>query len=408
MPIAIRDPTKTPNTSDATDRVAKHISEQDRALRRLFGPNPSEYFRQYEQLRRAALTLDRSILANWSAAARAANLGMNARFLDAVADRQRRALEPGITGAVGALAAANGTLKLGSPVSGALAAGITRWGLDARRQQAGCGAFSIGARLAADTGAHRKLIGDDIARSVARVSGIASVSARASLLAATTASALTITAEVGKLQRLTLEQNNALLGMSITGDLVARLSISSIAALDAHTLATSALLGTAVTRGIAEQMRGVERLIGGSSVLSTATALRRSLLATELASMSITRSILAKPLTIPSIATAFNFPNTALGTFLDGLAALGRHDWRLDDPPAWEEIYGLALRELRAELSGQSLGYTVQVHVALLVLEAILTASPALPVTVRDKVHEGFLVAHALALAREGYRRALR
>ena len=238
---------------------------------------------------------------------------------------------------------------------------------------------------------------------------MASISARASLLAGTSASAFAITAQVRERHRLILEQNNALLGMSIKRTLAAQGIPPLAAALDAHKLATNALIGGAITRAVLDQVRVMQDVLGRhDSTLGAAPALRRSLLGNELVSKSIARSLLGRQFATPSIAMTFDIRNTALGALLGGLSGLALRDWLIREEPTWEEIYGVALRELRAEFRGHSLGYSVQVHVALLVLEAMLTTTPALPAQAREEIHKGFLLAHAIALSVASYRRTLR
>ena len=384
MPIATRDPTKTPSPFAATDRAAKIIGEQERTFQRLFGSNFDSYFRLQDQLRRAALgpMLDRSVLANWSATARAANVGGTASILKSVRETRSYALTPGI-GATADPARGDRTGRLGAGVL--LPSGIVRSPLGANARQNPLG---------------------DTAATVGGINAMASVSAKASLLACTSASALAITAQVHERHRLILEQNNALLGMSIKRTLAAQGIPSLAAALDAHKLATNALIGGAITRAVLDQMRVMQDVLRRhDSTLGAASALRRSLLANELVSKSIARSLLGMRFAKPSITMAFDIRNTALG----GLSGLALRDWLIrEEPPTWEEIYGVALRELRAEFRRDSLGYSVQVHVALLVLEAMLTTTPALPAQAREEIHKGFLLAHAIALSAASYRRTLR
>jgi hypothetical protein len=326
--------------------------------------------------------LDRSVLANWLATARAANVGGTASILKSVRETRSYVLTPGI-GATADRARANRTARLGA--GALLPSGIVRNALGANARQ--------------------NLLGDRAA-TLGGINAMASVSAKASLLAGTSASALAITAQVRERHRLILEQKDALLGMSIKRTLAAQGIPSLAAALDAHKLATNALIAGAITRAVLDQVRVMQDVLGRhDSTLGAAPALRRSPLANELVSKSIARSLLGTQFAKPSIAMAFDIRNTALG----GLSGLALRDWLIrEEPPTWEEIYGVALRDLRAEFRGHSLGYSVQVHVALLVLEAMLTTTPALPAQAREEIHKGFLLAHAIALSGASYRRTLR
>lgn len=379
MPIAARDPTTTPNQFRATDRAVKLFADQDRTLRRLFGPNVGDYFRLQDQLRRAAVgpMVDRR----------------------AVADARQLSSACGTSGAAAQLAEQTRSWqKLGAGPQ-FVPPGMAKVALDAQRVPAAYRAAGVGSRLAEDVRARRKLIADDTAANVAKLSRVAAASAHASIARGTSAALLDIVVQTRARHRVINDQNSAMLATtSIKRSLQATAAIPSIAtAFDARASVAAALIGGSVTRGIAEQMRGLGNLLGEhNSALLAATSIRRSLLATQLATSSI--------------ATAFNFRASALPALFDGLATLRLRDWlATDDTPTWEEIYGVALRELRAELSGQpSLGRGLQFHLALLVLEAMLTTAPALPATTREEIHEGFLLAHAVALSVRSYRRTLR
>src|SRR5437016_5327700 len=131
MPIATRDPTTSPNPFRATERVLRLFADQDRALRRLFGTSLGEYFRLKDQLRRAAVgpTFDRAAVADWSAAARVANLGTNGGMVKAAADGQRLALASGASRAAARLAETPDWPKH-NPGSSVVPAGIVQATLD--------------------------------------------------------------------------------------------------------------------------------------------------------------------------------------------------------------------------------------------------------------------------------------
>jgi hypothetical protein len=390
-------PTKETDLSSA-----QLLAEQRRAVRRALGPNIAEYFRTRDELRRTGVAqlVNRPAAWDLSEAARVARVSASAGIINAAADARRLSLAYGASGPAVQLAEQiRAWQKLGEGPS--TIAGFAKAAQEAQSVSRAYGESGIGVGLAERVRVRRNLLGEETAASVAGLSRAAAASARMPMVRGASASLVELAEQMRDRHKLITGQNSALLAtMSLKRGLLAtQPAIPSFAtAFNVRASAIGALLGGAGTLGIAAQMRGLRNLITEqNSAILAATSLKRGLLASQL--------------TMPSIAAAFNFRASAIGALLDGVGTLRLQEWleAATDAPTWEEIYGVALRELRAELSGQpSLGREIRIHLALLVLEALLTTAPALPAATREDIHEAFLLAHAVALSVTGYRCALR
>jgi len=380
-------PSPTPSPLPAKEPVSsseKLLAEQ-RALRRSFGPSVGDYFRTHDDLRGGvAQIVNRTAVRDWSEAARISRVGANAGIFKAATDARRLSLGYGASGTAAQLTKQMRALqRLGEDPN---FAGFANATVDAQSLSRVYGASGIGAGLAEQMRGRRKVLDGETAASLA---GLSRAARAARMPLGGGASALLELAEqMHARHRLISEQNSALLAtMSAKRGLLATSAIAS--AFNMRTSAIGTLPGAAGRLGIAEQMLGLRNVITKQN-------------SAVLAAMSLRRGLLGAPIATSVIGGAFNVRADAIGAMLGGAATLGLREWfaAQSNAPTWDEIYGVALRELRAELSGRApLGRVTRIHMVLLLLEAMLTTAPWLPAATRDEIHKASMLALAIHLS---------